>query len=118
MIRASFPNVAAMAEEIVGPAGSATPAAPASAPGDVDMAQDAEVVEEPQQAAYEPPGGEMPMSAGQLAEVTGFSANSIRNMHKRGEIGGWRVGGRWRYLRSEILQSSHRPALGGDVPEE
>lgn len=64
----------------------------------------------PEQAAYDPPDGETPMSAGELAGVTGFSANSIRNMHKRGEIGGWRIGGRWRYCKSEVLSSAHVPA--------
>lgn len=75
-----------------------------------EEAENAEQEQQPQQASYEPPNGETPLSAGQLAEITGFSANSIRGMHKRGEIGGWRVGGRWRYLKSEILKSSHQPA--------
>jgi phage-related protein (TIGR01555 family) len=78
--------------------------------------QEQELDAQPQQASYEPPPGETPMSAGELAGVTGFSANSIRNMHKRGEIGGWRVGGRWRYVKSEILKCSHKPA--GVLPTE
>jgi phage-related protein (TIGR01555 family) len=80
-------------------------------PEPLDLRGLAEPVEtEPMVADYAPPDGETPMSAGELAEITGFSANSIRSMHKRGDIGGWRIGGRWRFLKSEILKAAHQPA--------
>ena len=112
IIGVAFPKQAAHAEQIMGSAGLA-PApglGPAPTPGAAaPVAAQDQPNAEPEPAPFDPPAGETPMSPSELSAVTGVSAASIRGMHKRGEINGWKFGNQWRFLRSEILAAGHRP---------
>lgn len=118
VIGAAFPAYAAQAETLLGSAGLQVPAAPGGTPAPLGpdgqpLATDVEPAEpEPVQADYEPPDGEVPLSAQEIAARAGVSAGVIKGLHRRGKIGGWKVGSRWRYLLSEVLKTSHRPAAG------
>lgn len=62
------------------------------------------------QAAYDPPPGGL-RTPQEIGDAFGVSPGTLRGMHKRGEIGGWRLGRQWRYSPTEVAQASHRPAI-------
>lgn len=39
----------------------------------------------------------------QIADILGFSPEHVRKLSEAGEIPAKKIGGRWRYLKSEIL---------------
>lgn len=103
IIRAAFPSQSGNAESILGSAG-------------LDPATgEPPVQDEPEEATTPPPGDVK--SPKEIGEVLGVSAASITNMHKRGEIAGWKIGGRWRFSVAEVQATSHRPKPG-DEPQE
>lgn len=109
VISVSFPQHAAQAEAILGSAGiGVSVQTPSATPGEPE--EDGE----PEPSLHAPPQGETLRSAKDLGEQLGVSAASIKSMHRRGEIGGWKIGGRWRFAASEVTAATHRPAAGGE----
>ena len=56
----------------------------------------------------------------QVADKLGVHINTIRNLMKRGEITGIRVGNNWRIAESEIaryIESAKTPYTDTDEPE-
>lgn len=74
---------------------------------DDDREDDADAV--PVESPHAPPPGEALKSPQELGDELGVSPASIRAMHRRKQINGWSIGGRWRFARSEVLEATHRP---------
>ena len=55
------------------------------------------------QASIPPPPGEDLRTAAEIGVRLNVSAGVIRGMHRRNEIRGWRIGARWKYAESQIL---------------
>lgn len=94
LLRVAFPQLASMVEQLVPPPVPVDPNA--VAPNDPAL----------EQADYEPP--DMPLFAAEIEEQLGISSAVLRGMHKRGEIGAWKFGARWKYSPSEVKQAGYR----------
>jgi excisionase family DNA binding protein len=61
------------------------------------------------------------LTAAELAEILGFSAATIVDWSERGELPCFKIGGRLRFLESEVLEwrerQRKRPDAGGDLRE-
>ncbi len=109
IVALAFPALAVAAEGLlssleiptVAPAGA--PGAAAAVAGGDDPALEPEPIESP----HAPPEGETLLSPKDIGLKIGVSAASVTNMHKRGEIEGWRIGGRFRFALSHVLEASH-----------
>jgi hypothetical protein len=112
-IGTAFPSMRGRETNVLGPP-PATP--PPGAPGVPTTGLEVEGEEPLVESPHAPPAGETLMSGKDIGAQLGISAGSVRSMHKRGEIGGWRIGGRWRYAISEVLGVAHQPKPG-DEPE-
>lgn len=96
LLRVAFPALVGVVEQLVPPA-----------PLPVDPATAALEAEE-QQADYEPP--DTPVTPQELHQTLGVSPAVLAGMRKRGEIGAWKWGARWKYSPTEVKQAGHRPA--------
>lgn len=108
LISIAFPQLAGVVERLV------PPPPPPPAPVDPNAPPADDVEAELLQADYEPPDDLLAASA--LRARLSISEATIRGMHRRGEIGGWRFGRQWRYSPTEILRASHQ-RQGGQTGE-
>ena len=62
---------------------------------------------EPEPSPHAPPDDLL--SPREIGEKLGVSAASVKAMHKRREIDGWMIGGRWRFSLAQVYEATHQP---------
>lgn len=98
LLRVAFPQLAPELERLVPP--PPPPADPNAVAPDDPMLEAAD---------YDPP--DVPLFSNEIKAQLGISPAVLRGMHKRGEIGAWKFGARWKYSPSEVKQAGYRPPV-------
>jgi len=86
---------------------------PLEGEGDPELAPTVEEEAERQESIEAPPQGETLLDAKTIGKRLGVSSRSVVGMHRRNEIRGWKIGGRWRFAYSDALTAAYQIVGGG-----